>query len=131
MKKEQYSSKVFINAERRLFYLFQRDTMKKIIRLENVVVAAFARNSQTPHLTLEELKQVYDTVKVKDSASMQSKAAELFPGRDPISYENICVSKGPGRAFKHGGDEYVNPKCIINAHPLIVGVMDDGTFYQF
>jgi len=104
MKKEQYSSKVFINAERRLFYLFQRDTMKKIIRLENVVVAAFARNSQTPHLTLEELKQVYDTVKVKDSASMQSKAAELFPGRDPISYENICVSKGPGRAFKHGGD---------------------------
>ena len=92
---------------------------------------SFYRNAQTPHFSIEELKQIYDAVKVKDDPSMKAKAQELFPGRDPICYENISILKGPGRAFKHGGDEYVNPKCVINAHPLIVGVMADGTFYQF
>ena len=80
---------------------------------------------------MDELKQIYDSVKTKDTASMQDKAKDLFPGRDPICYENIMLWKGPGKAFKHNGDEYVNPKCVINAHPLIVGVMADGTFYQF
>ncbi len=94
------------------------------------------RNSQTPHLELEELRQAYEAIaKTKDLESIEGrlrgKAQEMFPGRDPVVYENIAVSKGPGRAFKHGGDEYKNPAFIINAHPLMIGVMDDGTFYQF
>lgn len=91
----------------------------------------FIRNANTPHFSIEELKQIYDSAKRKETASLQAKAEELFPGRDPICYENMCIWEGPGRAFRHNGDEYVNPKYIINAHPLIVGVMEDGTFYQF
>jgi len=94
-------------------------------------MASYMRNAQTPHFSFEELKQIYDAVKVKDNPSMLAKAQELFPGRDPICYDNMHIWEGPGRAFKHNGDEYVNPKYVINAHPLIIGVMADGTFYQF
>ena len=80
---------------------------------------------------MDELKQIYEAIKTKDTPSMKRKAEELFPGRDPICYENIEIWSGPGKAFKHNGEEYVNPKYIINAHPLIVGIMADGTFYQF
>ena len=94
-------------------------------------MASFNRNAQTPHFTVEELKQIYDAAREKDDASMFAKAQELFPGRDPICYENMHIWEGPGRSFKHNGDEYVKPKYVINAHPVMVGVMKDGTFYQF
>lgn len=94
-------------------------------------MASFTRNGDTPHFSIEELKQIYDAAKKKDNSSMRAKAEELFPERDPICYENIHIWEGPGRSFKHNGDDYVKPKYVINAHPLIVGVMADGTIYQF
>lgn len=94
-------------------------------------MSSFIRNANTPHFSIDELKQIYDAANKKDTPTLRAKAEELFPGRDEICYENMHIWEGPGRAFKHNGDEYVNPKYIINAHPLIVGVMDDGTFYQF
>lgn len=94
-------------------------------------MASFDRNANTPHFSIEELKQIYDATRTKDTHSMIAKAKELYPGRDPICYENITIWEGPGRSFKHNGDDYVKPKYVINAHPLIVGVMADGTFYQF
>lgn len=94
-------------------------------------MSSFIRNANTPHFSIDELKQIYDAANKKDDPTLRAKAEELFPGRDEICYENMHIWEGPGRAFKHNGDEYVNPKYIINAHPLIVGVMDDGTFYQF
>ena len=94
-------------------------------------MASFARNRETPHFSIEELKQIYDAVKKKDSLSMKAKAEEIFPGRDSICYENIHIWEGPGRSFKHNSDDYVKPKYVLNAHPLIVGIMADGTFYQF
>ena len=94
-------------------------------------MASFERNGNTPHFSIEELKQIYDAAKKKDNPSIKAKVKELFPGRDPICYENIHIWEGPGRAFKHNGDDYVRPKYTINAHPIIVGVMEDGTFYQF
>lgn len=94
-------------------------------------MASFDRNGSTPHFSIEELKLIYDAAKKKDNPSLRAKAEELFPGRDPICYENMHIWEGPGRAFKHNSDDYVRPKYVINAHPIIVGVMDDGTFYQF
>ena len=94
-------------------------------------MAPFKRNAQTPHFNMEELKLIYAAAKRKDNESMLAKAQELFPNRDPICYENLYIWEGPAKAFKHNGDEYVKPKYVINAHPLIVGIMADGTFYQF
>ena len=91
----------------------------------------FVRNANTPHFSMEEIKEIYVHAKVKDDRSLQAAARELFPGRDPITYENLSISKGPGRAFKHHSDQYENPKCMIMAHPVIVGVMDDDTMYLF
>lgn len=91
----------------------------------------FIRNGQTPHFTLEELKEIYAASKKKDTNAMRETARQLFPGRDPITYENLYIGTGPGRAFKHNGDQYVNPKYIFVSHPIMTGVMDDGTIYQF
>ena len=92
---------------------------------------SFDRNGSTSHFSIEELKQIYDAAKRKDNISLRAKAEELFPDRDPICYENMHIWEGPGRAFKHNSDDYVRPKYVINAHPIIVGIMEDGTFYQF
>ena len=94
-------------------------------------MASFDRNGNTPHFDIEELKQIYDAVKVKDTPSLRAKAKELFPGCDPICYENIHLWEGPGRAFIHNSDDYVKPKHVITAYPLLIGIMDDGTFYPF
>ena len=92
----------------------------------------FERNSMTPHFSMEELREIYAAAgSKKTTETMKIAAQKLYPGRDPICYENMFVLDGPGRAFKHNGDQYVNPKCVIHAHPLIIGVMKDDTFYQF
>ena len=94
-------------------------------------VAFFDRSGEIPHFSVEELKQIYDATKVKTTAAMRAKAVELFQGRDDIYYQNIHIWEGPGRSFKHDGDDYVKPKYVINAYPLMVGVMEDGTVYPF
>lgn len=91
----------------------------------------FIRNGQTPHFTLDELKEIYAASKKKDTIAIRETAKQIFPGRDPIAYENLYICTGPGRAFKHNGDEYMNPKYILVSHPIMTGVMDDGTIYQF
>ena len=94
-------------------------------------MAFLNRSGEIPHFSIEELKQIYDATQVKTTAAMRAKAVELFQDRDYICYENIYIWEGPGRSFKHNGDEYVKPKYVINAYPLMVGVMEDGTVYQF
>lgn len=91
----------------------------------------FERNGNTPHFTLEELEQIYQASPKKETNVLRNTAMQLFPGRDPITYENLYIGDGPGRAFKHNGDEYVNPKYMLVSHPVMTGVMDDGTIYQF
>jgi len=91
----------------------------------------FQMNAQTPHFTFEELQAIYQNTKKKESAALRQTARELFPGRDPVAYENLYLSKGPGRAFKHNGDEYENPKWILASHPVMTGVMEDDTIYLF
>ena len=91
----------------------------------------FVRNAQTPHFSFEEIKQIYVAAKVKDTQSMQATARELFPNRDPITYENLSIGKGPGRAFKHTSDQYENPQYMVMAHPVLIGVMSDDTMYLF
>lgn len=91
----------------------------------------FVRNGRTPHFSFEEIKQIYAAAEKKDTQSMQDAARELFPNRDPITYENLSIEKGPGRGFKHKSDQYENPKCMIMAHPVLIGVMDDDTMYLF
>lgn len=91
----------------------------------------FDRNGKTPHFEVDEIRMILANSKRTDTATLQAVARELFPGRDPIAYENLFSFPGPGRSFKHKGEEYVRPKFCINAHPVIVGVMDDGTVYQF
>lgn len=91
----------------------------------------FACNSQTPHFSFEELEEIYAASPKHETDALKEAARKLFPGRDLVTYENLYISTGPGRAFKHNGDEYVNPKYILVSHPVMTGVMDDGTIYQF
>lgn len=90
----------------------------------------FERNGNTPHFSLEELKEIYAHAKKKDTAAVRETAHTLFPGRDPIAYENLYIGTGPGRAFMHNG-EYRNPKWVLVSHPVMTGVMDDDTIYLF
>ena len=117
------------------FWLFGRNLRAIIILIDKFkgwdIMMSFTRNAKTPHFDIDELKQIYEAIKTKDTPSMKRMAEKLFPGRNPICYENMEIWNGPGKAFKHNGEEYVKPKYIINAHPLIVGIMADGTFYQF
>lgn len=91
----------------------------------------FDRNSQTPHFTFEELKEIYAAAEKKNDNCLRATARKLYPDRDPITYENLYIGKGPGRAFKHNGDEYENPEHMLVSHPVMAGVMKDGTIYQF
>lgn len=91
----------------------------------------FTRNANTPHFSFEEVQQIYTAAKHKDTKTMQDTARELFPGRDPITYENLSIGKGPGRSFKHKSDDYEKPKYMIMAHPVMIGVMADDTMYLF
>lgn len=91
----------------------------------------FIRNAQTPHFSFAEVQEIYLHATEKNDKSLRAAAQELFPGRDPITYENLSIGKGPGRAFKHHSDQYENPKYMIMAHPVLVGVMDDDTIYLF
>lgn len=92
---------------------------------------SFQRNAQTPHFSYEEIQQIYAGTKVKETTNLQSTARAMFPGRDPVAYENLTIGKGPGRSFKHRSDEYEKPVHIITAYPIMIGVMKDGTMYLF
>lgn len=91
----------------------------------------FACNSQTPHFSFEELKEIYATSPKHETNALREVAKKLFPGRDPVIYENLYLSSGPGRAFKHNGDVYENPQYMLVSYPIMTGVMKDGTIYKF
>lgn len=91
----------------------------------------FDRNANTPHFSFEEIQQIYVAAKRKDTKALQEAARELFPNRDPISYENLSIGKGPGRSFKHTSGDYEKPKYMIVAYPVMIGVMVDDTMYLF
>lgn len=91
----------------------------------------FIRNGKTPHFSLDELKQIYAEAPKKETRTLRQVAEQLYPGRDQITYENLYLGAGPGRAFKHNGDSYENPKYMLVSHPVMAGVMEDGTIYEF
>lgn len=92
---------------------------------------SFDRNSQTPHFSYEELKEIYAASPKHETKALKDAALKLFPGRDPVTYENLYISTGPGRAFKHNGETYENPKYILVSYPVMTGVMKDDTIYKF
>ena len=91
----------------------------------------FVCNSQTPHFSFEELKEIYEASPKHETNALKEAAQKLFPGRDPVTYENLYISTGPGRAFKHNSDTYENPKYILVSYPVMTGVMKDDTIYKF
>ena len=90
----------------------------------------FANNGDTPHFSLEELKQIYEKAETKTTQAIKDAAQELFPERAEIALHNLYLSDGPGRAFMHNG-EYENPRYMLVSYPVLTGVMKDGTIYQF
>lgn len=90
----------------------------------------FRMNEQTPHFSYEEVVAIYQQTKHPDSNRIRETAKAMYPGRDPITYENLFVEKGPWRAFMHHG-QYENPQCVLLSYPVQVGVMKDGTTYPF
>lgn len=90
----------------------------------------FINNGDTPHFSLEELKQIYEKAKSKTTQAVKDAAQELFPERADIAINNLYLSDGPGRAFMHHGS-YENPRYILVSYPVMTGVMKDGTIYQF
>lgn len=90
---------------------------------------SFICNKDTPHFTSAEIREIYHKTQEKTSAAMQDTARKLYPGRDPIVYENLFIRPGYARAYMHHGD-YQKPKWTITAWPLMLGVMDDDTIYD-
>lgn len=91
----------------------------------------FTCNAQTPHFSFEELEQIYQQAETKETKCLRETARELFPGRNSVTYENLYIGAGPGRAFKHHSDEYEKPKWVLVSYPVMTGVMEDGTIYLF
>ena len=56
----------------------------------------FRMNEQTPHFSYEEVVAIYQQTKHPDSNRMRETAKAMYPGRDPITYENLFVEKGHG-----------------------------------
>lgn len=87
-------------------------------------------NGDTPHFGCSEITQIYHLAEEKTTECLQTTAKKLFPGLDPIMYENLILQKGNGRAFEHNG-ECTLPKWTIVAWPESFGVMEDDMIYPF
>lgn len=90
----------------------------------------FVCDKDTPCFSFREIKEIYLNAADKSTESLQETAYRLYPGRDPVMYENLVLQKGHGRAFFHEG-KYRLPKWTIAAHPGYYGVMEDDTIYPF
>lgn len=90
----------------------------------------FICDKDTPCFSYSEIKEIYYQSQDKSTEGLRATAKMLFPGRDPIMYENLSIHKGNGRAFEHNG-EYTLPNWTISAHPGYYGVMGDDTIYPF
>lgn len=89
----------------------------------------FECNKDTPHFSSEELQTIYRSTDEKTSEALRQTARHLYPGRNPVTYENISIREGYARAYMHKG-EYRKPKWTITAWPLMLGVMEDETIYD-
>ncbi|MDY3225296.1 MAG: hypothetical protein SOW84_05415 [Candidatus Faecousia sp.] len=90
----------------------------------------FECNANTPRFRFSEIREIYNHSQEKSTEALRETAHRLFPGRDPVMYENLMIRTGCGRAFLHEG-EYTLPKWTIIAHPTWYGVMEDGTIYPY
>lgn len=63
----------------------------------------FPMNSKTPHFSYDEVVEIYRKTDHPTERKLRDTARKLFPGRDPITYENLFLSSGPWRAFMHNG----------------------------
>lgn len=90
----------------------------------------FECNANTPRFCFSEIREIYNHSQEKSTEALRETAHRLFPGRDPVMYENLMIRTGCGRAFLHEG-EYTLPKWTIIAHPTWYGVMEDGTIYPY
>lgn len=90
----------------------------------------FPMNSKTPHFNYDEVVEIYRRTDHPTERKLRDTARNLFPGRDPITYENLFLSSGPWRAFMHNGD-YEKPQLVLMSYPTQIGIMKDGTTYPF
>lgn len=89
----------------------------------------FICDKNTPHFSVEELCEIYYKCEEKTTTALRNTSRLLYPGRDPITYENLIIREGFARAYMHKG-EYRKPKWTILAYPLMLGIMDDETIYD-
>lgn len=56
----------------------------------------FPMNSKTPHFNYDEVVEIYRKTNHPTERKLRDTARNLFPGRDPIAYENLFCLLGHG-----------------------------------